>query len=335
MGWICLSGINWGKSENAYADKQPFETQQQAIDVLINNDRNSERWDAKNPWPLQNPRLDLFTRELTEKDKAELLEYDKLVKHLALYGGFNINSTSEKAWEALFFSMKGEIVRYLDNGEVKAKPEEGTSFGRFTSPVAAEGELFGSYRTLTDEQIRELAKQMVIQVKQRGPFMGLGDFVNRRLSNEEKGETGYGTKVGQLGALQAAITAAGLNPVLDDEQQTSPHIKAKNFKVVGIDYPLSKYQTTSKLSCCRQISSMALVVFYQLDLTPSRFVPMVARRTEREMYWPRPTVRRECRETLIGVILSKRRTFLRSLTRPPELELVFFNSTGKWIHFRR
>jgi hypothetical protein len=51
-------------------------------------------------------------------------------------------------------------------------------------------------RKLTDEEVEKLAEEIVRQVKERGPFLNMTEFINRRLSSDAKGVTG---------ALQAAI----------------------------------------------------------------------------------------------------------------------------------
>jgi hypothetical protein len=59
------------------------------------------------------------------------------------------------------------------------------------------------FRALDDGQIEDLAEQIVQKVKARGPFLSLADFLNRRPG--DKGDARL------LGAVQAAIEAAGLN----------------------------------------------------------------------------------------------------------------------------
>lgn len=54
---------------------------------------------------------------------------------------------------------------------------------------------------MTDEQIHRLAGQIVHQIRKRGPFLSLADFVNRSLDDEEGGL--YSPRM--MGALQAAI----------------------------------------------------------------------------------------------------------------------------------
>ena len=52
-------------------------------------------------------------------------------------------------------------------------------------------------RELTDNEIEELAEAMVEQVKLRGPFLSLSEFVNRRLDRSKP-------DLSAKGALQAA-----------------------------------------------------------------------------------------------------------------------------------
>jgi hypothetical protein len=62
---------------------------------------------------------------------------------------------------------------------------------------------WSNYRELNDSEIDELAAAVVSEVRKRGPFMSLGDFINRRLVNSDN----FGLK----GALQAAIDATTIN----------------------------------------------------------------------------------------------------------------------------
>ena len=58
-----------------------------------------------------------------------------------------------------------------------------------------------NWRALTDTEIEELAVAMVKQVKLRGPFLSLSEFVNRRL----EGNSGAAGERSVKGALQAAL----------------------------------------------------------------------------------------------------------------------------------
>jgi len=64
-----------------------------------------------------------------------------------------------------------------------------------TSSPTPEGYWTG-FRALTSDEIRNLAVEIVNQIIERGPFLTLGEFVNRKLKTGDLGEKG---------ALQAAL----------------------------------------------------------------------------------------------------------------------------------
>ncbi|MFP6865619.1 MAG: hypothetical protein VCA35_06720 [Roseibacillus sp.] len=61
---------------------------------------------------------------------------------------------------------------------------------------------WSGYRRLDHDDITRLATAIVEQVKLRGPFQSVTEFVNRRVEDSE---------FGLQGALQAAITMSGIN----------------------------------------------------------------------------------------------------------------------------
>jgi hypothetical protein len=79
---------------------------------------------------------------------------------------------------------------------------------------------------LSDAQINLLAKNIRTEVKTRGPFLSLADFVNRRLATDA---------TGLKGALQAAIDATdsdanGINRI-------GPFTTSTNRSTIGSMYP--------------------------------------------------------------------------------------------------
>jgi hypothetical protein len=117
----------------------------------------------------------------------------------ALYdGGFNVNSTSKNAWKAVLAGMRGQTLP--DGSSVSGTVL--TKFARSFKPTSGVSNAWNNYRELTDAEIEALAAQVVKEVRDRGPFMSLGDFINRRLLASE-----HGLK----GALQAAIDKSGIN----------------------------------------------------------------------------------------------------------------------------
>ena len=87
----------------------------------------------------------------------------------------------------------------------------GTVLTRFARSFRTGGGVLGAwnnYRELTDAEIDLLAAEVVREVRDRGPFMSLADFVNRRLL--DSADTNL-RQHGLKGALQAAIDRSGIN----------------------------------------------------------------------------------------------------------------------------
>jgi hypothetical protein len=114
-------------------------------------------------------------------------------------GAFNINSTDENAWAAVLAGLRGAE---FDVTGGKAPGAAETAFPRFRNPTGTANDIWDGFRALNDSQIRALAKNLVAEVKKRGPFLSLGEFVNRRIEN---------TALGYRGANQAAIDATDIN----------------------------------------------------------------------------------------------------------------------------
>jgi hypothetical protein len=148
---------------------------------------------------------------------------DLIAAYLLVEGAFNVNSTSVEAWKVFLSSLKGKKIAYLDKDKsltgginFEEATAEGTPVGSTSLPNGepvkgssddpADTGQWSSWRELTDTEIEELATAMVKQVKLRGPFLSLSEFVNRRL---DSGNTQLSVK----GALQAALddTSVSIN----------------------------------------------------------------------------------------------------------------------------
>ncbi len=122
-----------------------------------------------------------------------------IASRLEVEGMFNVNSTSVTAWRALLGHARNQKVPYIKElgtswsvdtssqtdypvsrfsiaGDVEAR-EQGSS-GAF--PEAAE---FAGYRKLDEKMLDALATEVVHQIRLRGPFLSLSEFVNRQLSS--------------------------------------------------------------------------------------------------------------------------------------------------------
>lgn len=169
-------------------------------------------------------------------------------KSTLVLGAFNVNSTDPEAWAAVLASTSGVPGR--DNLDV------GTPFPRFLHGEANElradeahagndQDSYAGYRRLTDAQIRELARHIVQQVRQRGPFLSLGHFVNRVIEPANAAPATATGPLGLSGALQSAIDAAGLNNLaplrsagVNHWIQRTEGLDQNFFPDHNVDYPL-------------------------------------------------------------------------------------------------
>ncbi|MDP0494596.1 MAG: hypothetical protein Q7Q73_00140 [Verrucomicrobiota bacterium JB024] len=139
--------------------------------------------------------------------------FDFAAANLMVEGAFNVNSVDVAAWKAFLGSM-GNLALDPATGA-----PGGTVLNRYFSHLAfptgdedvasTEANIWTGYRTLDDAELTSLAEQMVQQVKTRGPFFSLSEFVNRNVTDTPAG-------TGQRGALQAAIDASIVNDAVLD-----------------------------------------------------------------------------------------------------------------------
>ena len=126
-------------------------------------------------------------------------------------GGFNVNSVSKAAWVSVLSALSDSSIP-LAGGTLEQtgddipalrvrRPTGGLNEGR-----ELKNRIWNSYRKLTPGEIDALAEQIVVEVRERGPFLSMSDFVNRRLDNGE---------LAQKGALQAAIDRTKLNEIME------------------------------------------------------------------------------------------------------------------------
>jgi hypothetical protein len=143
-----------------------------------------------------------------------------------LDGAFNINSTSIPAWKALLSSLSGNRLGMWNATGKTIATLDGTALEdtnpipRFwsASSTGTPNAPWDGLRVLTDKEVNDLAEQIVAQVKTRGPFLSMADFLNRRL--------GSNSALTRAGALQAAI------------DNTSPDIN-QAAKAIGTDVTMA------------------------------------------------------------------------------------------------
>lgn len=152
--------------------------------------------------PHKNP--EAAVSELFDGEKLKPSALIHLPKYLLVDGAFNVNSTSVAAWEALLSSVRGmELLAGSGTTRAFAHPFGTLGYANSTATTGTEGDWSG-LRDLDENQIESLATAIVAEVKDRGPFLSMADFVNRR---PDSGKPAHQA----LGALQAAIDRSGLN----------------------------------------------------------------------------------------------------------------------------
>ena len=135
-----------------------------------------------------------------------------IASRLEVEGMFNVNSTSVTAWRALLGHARNQLVPYQSqsgatvNVSLSSKSDHAVSrFSVAGAPEAtapadggafSEANEFAGYRLLDDDTIDALAAEIVSQIRARGPFLSLAEFVNRQLSSGDPA---------LAGTLQAAL----------------------------------------------------------------------------------------------------------------------------------
>lgn len=127
-------------------------------------------------------------------------------------GAFNVNSVSVSAWKSVLSGLKGEDVPVRQTPSTTKTPQLVSTTGTPVPGLLVSSgqeipanslnnpknpEQWTGFRTLTDKQIDELAKAIVKQVRLRGPFTSMADFINRRPGNDKD--------MALSGALQSAL----------------------------------------------------------------------------------------------------------------------------------
>jgi|GEM_PF-2923704 len=166
---------------------------------------------VQNGNPLPNPRIQYYGTP----NVAALRRYDEAAANLMVDGSFNVNSTSVVAWQSMLSGLISGNVPIWENSRATGSSAHQdvpvtNGVARMSVPVAPTPSGASSSLTdpwtglidLTDREVTDLAAAIVDEVRERGPFFSLGDFVNRRLDD---GDHGYS------GALQTAIDNTSIN----------------------------------------------------------------------------------------------------------------------------
>lgn len=149
-----------------------------------------------------------------------------LAAEMMVQGMFNVNSDSVDAWRSMLMSLRDEAVQGW--GKRSHGMEGRTGFPRMSLPLGGDSVVAGvqpvdvagavrwaGFRSLSDDQIKQLSESIVVEIRKRGhqdhaPFQTLGEFVNRRIGNED-------TLHVLSGVLEQAIETSGINVYSADD----------------------------------------------------------------------------------------------------------------------
>lgn len=119
--------------------------------------------------------------------------------HLLVDGAFNVNSTSVDAWEAFLsgtyqlpvakINNTGRISGYTTTKNVRF-PRCANNLGEGMKTGAVNENYWTGFRELSQYEVREIAKQIVEEIRARGASLTLAAFVNRRLKYDDTGRSG-------------------------------------------------------------------------------------------------------------------------------------------------
>lgn len=174
------------------------------------------------PYLPQGKTVDQAKAELFSGGRAKATAYETAAEYQLIRGAFNVNSADVQAWKAVLSSMSNTMVQSLwaTTATITEKLSQnspilpmtlvnGGAVGSFnpandaTKIDTARTNDWNGYRQISPSQLTTLAEKIVDEVRKRGPFLSLSEFVNRRIGTE--------SDLTRLGALQAAIDESKIN----------------------------------------------------------------------------------------------------------------------------
>ncbi|MEO5713730.1 MAG: hypothetical protein ABIT37_09610 [Luteolibacter sp.] len=157
--------------------------------------------------------------ELFSGSRPSASAYKLAAQYQMVKGAFNVNSTRVQAWKAMLSSMNHSNLNVLWAksgllGSVASTsvplPAMTLHNGSATNGTFAVSNIddqaanqWNGYREFSDADIEKLAIEIVKQVRLRGPFLSMSEFINRRLGSD--------SNLSRTGAIQNAIDDSGLN----------------------------------------------------------------------------------------------------------------------------
>jgi hypothetical protein len=158
--------------------------------------------------------------------KPAVTAYQNAAQYQMVRGAFNVNSTSVQAWKAVLASARKSDIATLweKTAALEVPPVKATNTavlpmslvngGLATAATVDANKVddtkinqWNGYRELDDADLETLAQKIVDQVRARGPFLSMSEFVNRQI--------GADGPLTESGALESALAAANTNTNAD------------------------------------------------------------------------------------------------------------------------
>ncbi len=175
---------------------------------------------------------------------------EAIASRILVKGAFNVNSTSKTAWKAVLSSMGASQLPVLNpqTGVASWQDPGGIRFNRFGHVItnqaynkggAGDDDAFWQgWRNLSDAELDRLAEEIVTEVKARGPFRSMAEFVNR---NPNASDPQHKLKGPLQAALDRAIntgfpTSVGKAAVAPPGTQFSAAVTNENQSVGSASY---------------------------------------------------------------------------------------------------
>ncbi|MDQ8191637.1 hypothetical protein QEH58_15110 [Roseibacillus persicicus] len=190
---------------------------------------------------LPNPRLvaDLGEKEAEEvtRELQEQGGYRKVAAYIEMEGGFNVNSVSKTAWKAFLASnlkkgqailLTGRTVRLNNSAEESSAQNYiisrySAANGTGHEANSSSNERWLGYRVVTESDLDALAEEIVAEVKARGPFRSVAEFINRRLDSSDP-------ELAVKGPLQAALDRSPVNSELASDSISKSEIRGTDYE---------------------------------------------------------------------------------------------------------
>jgi hypothetical protein len=136
--------------------------------------------------PIGNTRLVAIDKPNLEKifstnEEGNYTAFEKTASHFFIDGAFNVNSTSNYAWQSVLSGFRNKDLTGVneDYTEKKIYSGEGSPFVDNYIPSGKEDNLFNGYRRISDEEIASLSLSITDVIRNRGVAKSLGEFINR------------------------------------------------------------------------------------------------------------------------------------------------------------